>query len=263
MALPILKLNLVPAPTFWRRHHETLGWVALAVGLCAVAATTTVITRAYLQARKEGAQAVALTSRARSTAREEQAIQERLAAFDVTKELPRWKLAERVLQERSHPWSRITAELERSLVQDVRFKSMQRTRGEGGRGGTQVKIKGEAKSRPAEEKLIESLRANTFFQPAILEREAERQGGGIEFEITLPLAEDPPAWTNLPLYGPDRKAPEPPPAPKAAAKPAPKAPVKVQAASRPATTPSASPERARVSRSSERPMTAPRREVNR
>ena len=47
----------------------------------------------------------------------------RLRSVDVAKELPRWRLAERIYTERSLPWSRLTAELERSLVQDVRIKS--------------------------------------------------------------------------------------------------------------------------------------------
>ena len=38
MALPLLKLNLAPAPGYWRRHHEALGWALLAAGALALAA---------------------------------------------------------------------------------------------------------------------------------------------------------------------------------------------------------------------------------
>lgn len=205
MALPILKLNLVPSPTPWRRHHELIGWLSLVAGLAIAASVTTLIWQDYRKASQAGAQAVALTQKARDAARKEAAIISELAAVDVAKELPRWRLAERILTERSQPWSRIVSELERSLVQDVRLKSLHRVRAESGPRAISLRLKGEAKNREAEAAFIESLKKNAFFVTPELEREAERQGGGVDFELTLPLAADPPAYVPLPKFGPDRK----------------------------------------------------------
>jgi hypothetical protein len=118
----------------------------------------------------------------------------------VAKELPRWRLAERILTERSLPWSRLTAELERSLVVDVRLKALQRTRGSDQK--VQIKVKGEAITREAETAFVEQLQKNPFFGQVILEREAARQGGGIDFDFTLEALQVPPPYQPLPAYGP-------------------------------------------------------------
>jgi hypothetical protein len=77
-----------------------------------------------------------------------------------------------------------------------------------------AKIKGEARSREAEAAFVESIQKNPFFSQVVLERESERQGGGVEFEYTLPLAAAPPPYEPLPKFGPARN-------PAAAAKPQP------------------------------------------
>jgi hypothetical protein len=126
-----------------------------------------------------------------------------LRDIDVAKELPRWRLAERIFTERSLPWSRLTAELERNLAQDVRLKSVQRTRGSDLR--VQLKLKGEAKSRAAESAFVEALQKNPFFEQVVLEREGERQGGGVDFDCTLAAVSLPPPYVPLPKYGPATK----------------------------------------------------------
>ena len=139
------------------------------------------------------------TQGARDLVQAQRSIQERLQAVDVEKELPVWRLAERILGERAHPWSRLTAELERSLVQDVRLRSLQRARDAAQQ--VELRIRGEARSRAAEEAFVQSLQKNACFSQVVLEREAERQGGGVEFEYTLSLSAAPPAYAPLPKYG--------------------------------------------------------------
>jgi hypothetical protein len=139
-----------------------------------------------------------------------------LRDVNVEQEMPRWRLAERILTERALPWSRITAELERSLVQDVRIKSIQRTRGSD--QTVQLKLRGESRNLDAEVAFIESLHKNLAFAQVILETEAEisTSRGGIEFNYTLQLSTEPPPYELLPKYGPERR---PPAAAAAAAQP--------------------------------------------
>lgn len=196
MAIPVLKLNLVPPPSFWRRNHGPLGWALLAAGTVALASTLGLTLRAYRQARSAALQAGTLTQQTQNTQRRERDLQNRLSQIDVEKELPRWKLAEKILAERSLPWSRLTAELERCLVQDVRLKSVLRVRDS--RQQVTVRLKAEAKTREAEVGFVEALQKNACFTQVVLEREGERQGGGIEFELTLPVATNPPAYLPLP-----------------------------------------------------------------
>lgn len=196
MAIPVLKLNLVPPPSFWRRNHGPLGWALLAAGTIALASTLGLTVRAYRQARSAALQAGTLTQQTQNTQRRERDLQNRLSQIDVEKELPRWKLAEKILAERSLPWSRLTAELERCLVQDVRLKSVLRVRDS--RQQVTVRLKAEAKTREAEVGFVEALQKNACFSQVVLEREGERQGGGIEFEISLPVATNPPAYLPLP-----------------------------------------------------------------
>jgi hypothetical protein len=192
MALPILRLNLAPRPSLWRQNHRALGWIGLGVGLAVLLGTLGFTLWRYHQADREGKEAVKLTTDAQRAAKTERDLLARLQEVDVAKEAPRWKLAERILQERSTPWSRLTAELEQSLVRDVRIKGLQRSRDNA--GAVLLKLKGEAKTRPAEEGFVETLRKNASFSQVILERESERQGGGWDFEMSLPVSPLPPPF---------------------------------------------------------------------
>ncbi|MFN8012503.1 MAG: hypothetical protein U0P81_14125 [Holophagaceae bacterium] len=220
MAIPVLKLNLVPEPSLWRQNHEALGWGALGLGALLLAGTSAYAGWKYVSASREAKRKVQITAEARKVAREQETLVARLKAVDVSAEMPRWRLAERILSERSLPWSRLTAELERSLVQDVRVKSIQRTRGSD--QGVQLALKGEARSRDAEVKFIERLQGNGVFAQVLLEREAERQGGGLDFEVKLPASSTPRPYEPLPEPEYARgaaPAPVAPPAP--AARPVP------------------------------------------
>lgn len=209
MAVPILRLNLVPTPSLWRRSHGVIGWALLGAGFVAILLSLGATAQAYRQARQAGRQAGTLAQQTRDAARRESDLQNTLKKLDVEKELPRWKLAERILSERSLPWSRLTAELERSLVQDARIKSLLRVRD--ARQQVIVRIKGEAKTREAQEGLMESLLKNGCFSQVILDREALQPTGGIEFELMLTAAEAPPPYTPLPR--PKRPGPLPVKAP--------------------------------------------------
>jgi len=200
MAVPVLKLNLAPPPTLWRQHHLALGWACLVAGSLALAVAGIISTLAYRDAVQAGKDVVLSTEEARSVVLKQREIQDRLQSVDVEKELPVWRLAERILGERSFPWSRLTAELERSMVQDVRLKSIQRTRDAS--RSTDLKIRGEAKTRAAEEAFVGALQKNAFFAQVILERESDRQGGGVEFEYTLPVSATPPPYRPLQKQSP-------------------------------------------------------------
>ena len=199
MAVPILKLDLAPPSTVWRLNHALIGWAAVAAGGLILAGSLGLTAQAYLKASRAGRMAIARGVQTRRVEDTQQKVLDELRAVDVTKELPRWRLAERIYTERSLPWSRLTAELERSLVQDVRLKSIQRTRSADHK--VQLKLKGEARSRPAEAAFMESLRRNRFFEEVFLEREAERQEGGVDFEYTLAARSQPPPFSPLPRAG--------------------------------------------------------------
>lgn len=199
MAVPVLHLNLVPPPTLWRRRHEPISWAVLGLGLLGLLATLGYWGLQSARATRTAKQSVEFSNQARRAAQREAALQQELAALDVTAELPRWRLAERIYQERGLPWSRATAELERSLVDGVRLKGLSRTRTTD--GSVEVKVRAEARAREAEIDFIEQLRSNPLFAQVVLEREAERQGGGQDFELRLPLVAVPPPYTPLPLPG--------------------------------------------------------------
>ena len=205
MAIPVLKLNLAPPPTLWRRQHLLLSWSILGLGAVALGLAVASTWAAYRQTSRMGLEATRLSRQTQEAKARQGAILAELRSIDVPKELPRWKLAERILGERSSPWSRLTAELERSLVQDVRIRALQRNRGTD--QTVFVKLKGEARTREAEAAFVASIGENPFFSQMILERESERQGGGIDFEYTLPLATVPPAYVPLPKYGAVRTQP--------------------------------------------------------
>lgn len=234
MGVPTLKLDLAPPSTLWRVHHAILGWAALGAGGLLLGASLVLTVRAYTQASRAGHLAVARTAQTRQAEETQARVLDELRSVDVAKELPRWRLAERIFTERSLPWSRLTAELERSMVPDVRFKSLQRTRSADLK--VQIKIRGEARTREAEADLMASLQKNPCFDQIILEREAERNGGGVDFEFTLAALPVPPPYTPLPKFGPQRKAEAP----------AAQAPARTAPAARPAPTvrPAAAPAQA-------------------
>jgi hypothetical protein len=220
MGVPAVKLNLAPPPTPWRLHHGLISWMVLAVGTVGFGLSFVATAKAYQEADRAGQMTVAITDRARGAQRQQAEVMDELREIKVEQEMPRWRLAERILMERALPWSRITAELERSLVQDVRLKSVQRTRGTD--QTVQLKLRGESKNPDAEAEFIVSLQKNLSFAQVILDRESEMSGrrGSLEFDYTLFLNTEPPPYELLPKYGPDRKPgwvetpPEPPPAPK-------------------------------------------------
>ncbi|HLO68907.1 MAG TPA: PilN domain-containing protein, partial [Holophaga sp.] len=204
MGVPTLKLDLAPPSTLWRVHHALLGWAVLGAGALLLGTSLALTVRAYSQASRAGQMAVTRTAQTRLAEETQARVLEELRTVDVAKELPKWRLAERIFTERSLPWSRLTAELERSMVPDVRFKSLQRTRGADLK--VQIKVRGEARTRDAEADLVASLQKNPCFDQIILEREAERNGGGVDFEFTLSALPVPPPYTPLPKFGPQRKA---------------------------------------------------------
>ena len=217
MAVPLLPLNLAPRPSLWRQQHPLLGWAALGLGTVFLLGTLGFTWRAYHQASRAGRDAVSLTEETRRAARQEQRIKASLQDMDATREQARWKLAERILQERSLPWSRLTAELEQCMVPDMRLKALQRVRSSGQQ--VVMKIKGEARTRQAEAAFVDALRTAPVFAQVVLEREAERAGGGWDFEISLPAAAIPPPFkakvmkTAAPATQPARGAVQAPPAP--------------------------------------------------
>ena len=192
MAVPVLSLNLAPRPSLWRQRHVALGWTGLGVGTLFLAGAIVFTWHAYHQADRAGREAVSLTEEARHAAQQEQQIQDSLQDMDASREQSRWKLAERILQERSLPWSRLTTELEQCMVPDMRLKGLQRARSNSQQ--VVMKLKGEARTRPAEAAFVEALRATPVFAQVILERESERPGGGWDFEISLPTAQVPPPF---------------------------------------------------------------------
>ena len=218
MAVPVLHLNLAPRPTLWRQHHRVLGWAALGLGGAFLLGSLGLTWRVYHQASRAGRDAVSLTEETRRAARSEAQIQAALQSMDATREQARWKLAERILQERSLPWSRVTAELEQCMAPGMRLKSLQRTRGNGQQ--VVMKLKAEAQTRVAEAAFVDALRTAPVFSEVILERESERQGGGWDFELSVPAAAVPPPFELRPVKtGPASTAPATPPKPAAPPKP--------------------------------------------
>lgn len=225
MAVPLLPLNLAPRPSLWRQQHPLLGWAALGLGTAFLLGTLGFTWRAYHQANRAGRDAVSLTEETKRAARQEQRIKASLQDMDATREQARWKLAERILQERSLPWSRLTAELEQCMVPDMRLKALQRVRSSGQQ--VVMKIKGEARTRQAEAAFVNALRTAPVFAQVVLERESERTGGGWDFEISLPAAAIPPPFQvkvmrpAAPASLPARVAVQSPPAPTPVRVPAP------------------------------------------
>lgn len=203
MAVPVLKLDLAPPSNLWRTNHVPLSWAALGLGALVLAGTLGLTALSYRHAATSSKRVARYTADARIAAADQNRVMDQLRSVDVARELPRWRLAERIITERSLPWSRLTAELERSLVTDVRLRAVQRTRGTDRK--VQLKLKGEARSRAAEAEFVDSLQKNPFFEQVILERESERQGGGVDFDYTLAASSTPPPYKPLPKYGPKPK----------------------------------------------------------
>ena len=203
MGIPVIKLNLAPPPTLWRLHHNLISWIVFAVGTMGLAISVLATIKAYQEADRAGQRTVAITEQARSAQHQQAMILNELREVNVEQELPRWRLAERILTEQAMPWSRITAELERALVQDVRIKSLQRIRSAD--QSVQLKVKGESRSIEAEADLVESLQKNFAFAHVILERvtEPNHLRGGLEFYYALDLNTEMPPYEALPLYGPE------------------------------------------------------------
>lgn len=256
MAVPVLQLNLAPRPSLWRQRHLALGWIGLGAGLLVLVGAIAFTWRAYHQASRAGRAAVSLTEETRRAARQEQQLQASLQDMDATREQSRWKLAERILQERSLPWSRLTVELEQCMVPDMRMKGIQRSRSNAQQ--VVMKVKGEARTRQAEAAFVEALRSTPVFAQVVLERESERTGGGWDFEISLPTAAVPPPFLVKAIkQGPVQPPmPVPPrPAPAAArpqappvASPLPTPPVVSPSAAPPAVNEEAGPRRRRPGR---------------
>ncbi|WP_291271834.1 hypothetical protein [Geothrix sp.] len=197
MAVPVLHLNLAPRPSRWRQHHQTLGWAALGLGTVALLGSLGLTWRAYHQAGRAGRDAVSFAEETRRAAQQEQQLQTSLQDMDAAREQSRWKVAERILLERSLPWSRVTAELEQCMVPDMRLKGLQRARSSGQQ--VVMKLKAEARTQQAEVAFVDALRAAPVFAQVILERESERQGGGWDFELSLPAATVPPPFQFKPV----------------------------------------------------------------
>jgi len=205
--------------------------MVLAAGTIGLGISLVATIGAYQEADRAGQRTVAITEQAKGAQKRQAKVMDELREIKVDQEMPRWRLAERILMERALPWSRITAELERSLVQDVRLKSIQRTRGTD--QTVQIKLRGESKNHDAEAEFIVSLQKNLSFAQIVLDRESEMSNrrGALEFDYTLLLNTEPPPYEPLPKYGPERKpgwaesVPEPPPEPK----PEPAAPAPQQA----------------------------------
>jgi len=206
MGIPNIKLNLAPPPTMWRLHHAAISWAALAIGSIGLGFSVLATVKAYKEAEQAGLMTVSIAEQARMAQMQQNQILVELRDIQVDKEMPRWKLAERILLERALPWSRLTAELERSLVQDVRLKSILRTRGTD--QSVQLKLRGDARTEAAETNFIESLQENLAFAHVFLERDSEVQNakGMWEFDYTLQLSAAPPQYELLPKYGPVRSA---------------------------------------------------------
>jgi len=202
MGVPVIKLNLAPPPTLWRLYHGVIAWIVFSIGTIGLGVSILATVNAYKEADIAGQKTVAITDQARTAQRQQAKVLDELREIRVEHEMPRWTLAERILMERALPWSRISAELERSLVQDVRLKSIHRTRGTD--QTVQLKLRGEAKSQSAEATFIESLQENLAFAQVVLvsETEVTNSRGAIEFDYTLLLNTEPPPYELLPKYGP-------------------------------------------------------------
>jgi hypothetical protein len=170
------------------------GWAALALGAAVFLGVSGYTAWSYQRASQAGKAAVSADAQTHLAATQERQLLSRLQQIDVDQELPRWRLAERILSERAAPWSRLAAELEQSLVDGTRLKNVERTRGAD--QALLLKVKAESRSREAESGFIENLRKNPVFAQVALEREAQQPGGGWEFDLSLPVVPLPPPFAS-------------------------------------------------------------------
>ena len=192
MAIQPIKLSLVPEPSLWREQHLATGWAALALGTAIFLGATGYTAWSYHRASLAGQAAVNADAQTRFAATQERQLLDKLQQIDVDQELPRWRLAERILSERAAPWSRLAAELEQCLVDGTRVKNVERARAAD--QALLLKVKAEARTREAEAGFIEALRKDPVFTEVVLEREAQEAGGGWEFDLSLPVAPLPPPF---------------------------------------------------------------------
>ncbi|HTL99206.1 MAG TPA: hypothetical protein VL181_10425 [Holophagaceae bacterium] len=192
MAVQPIKLSLVPEPSLWRARHLAVGWAALALGAVVFFGAAGYTAWSYHRASQAGQAAVNADAQTRFAATQERQLLDRLQQIDVDQELPRWRLAERILSERAAPWSRLAAELEQCLVDGSRVKNVERARAAD--QALLLKVKAEARTREAEAGFIEALRKDPVFTQVALEREAQEPGGGWEFDLSLPVAPLPPPF---------------------------------------------------------------------
>ena len=210
MAVQPIKLSLVPEPSIWRERHLATGWAALSLGAIVFLGVSCYTAWSYHRASQAGQAAVYADTQTRAAAMQERQLLDRLQQIDVDQELPRWRLAERILSERAAPWSRLAAELEQCLVDGSRIKNVERARGAD--QALLLKVKAEARTREAEAGFIEALRKDPVFTQVALEREAQEPGGGWEFDLSLPVAPLPPPFVaaSAPKAAAADTAPAPP-----------------------------------------------------
>lgn len=199
MGVPSIKLNLVPEPSLWRERHLLFGWTSLALGAAVFLGISGYTAWSYQRANQAGKAAVSADAQTHLAATRERQILSQLQQIDVDQELPRWRLAERILSERAAPWSRLAAEMEQCLVDGARIKNMERARGAD--QALLLKVKAEARNREAESGFIENLRKDPVFTQVALERESQEPGGGWEFDLSLPVAPLPPPFAPIRLRG--------------------------------------------------------------
>jgi hypothetical protein len=176
VAIPIIKLNLVPQKNFWQTYHVFISWLVLVLGGLILVWSMVLTLRVFFFFFRSEKQLYKFSSRSTSPDVADVSSIAELKMLDVAKALPMWQLAERSYAERIATWSRITEELERSCVQNVRITSIVRNSFSSSKG-IKVRIVGEALSRNAEVAFIESLKKNIFFEQILLENESERPEG--------------------------------------------------------------------------------------
>lgn len=184
MAIPTIKLNLVPQKPFLQTYHLFIGWFALAIGVLTLVWSIMLTVKTYRKTIKYERQIGRLSSGSISADAIDAGNIADLQNLDIPKELPKWQLAERVGAERNAPWSRIIEEIE-CIVPNVHINSILRNSFSG--KGIKIEVTGEASSRKAEVAFMESLEKNNFFKQIVLEKESESQEGGVLFAINITI----------------------------------------------------------------------------
>ena len=197
MAVPAIKINLIMPKPIWRTHHILISWFTLVLGCLILVSVAILMFRLNAKASLFEKKIKNATSTFSDVDWMENQIGDtlELRELDVTKELPIWQLAERIYFERYVTWSRITEEIERSLVPGVRITSIRRSSFSG--NAIKIEIVGEALSRMTEATFMGLLKKNRFFNQVIIEKESERQGGGVLFAYIINIT---PITSSLGLY---------------------------------------------------------------